>query len=106
MRADDFAYLVLVQVLGMLGRDDNRRRPNGLAGDVFQSHLAFRIRTQARLGAGMAGFGEGTQNSVGIMNRRRHQDVGLGAGIAEHQSLVAGAFILVARGVDPLSDVG
>ncbi len=54
----------------------------------------------------MAGFGQGTQNSVGKMDRRRHQDVGLGAGIAEHQPLVAGAFVLVARGVYPLGDIG
>ena len=40
-----------------------------------------------------------------IMDGRRHQDVGLVAGVAEHDPLVAGAFVLVARGVDALGDV-
>ena len=40
------------------------------------------------------------------MDRRRHQRVGLAAGIAEHDALVAGAFVLVAGGVDADGDVG
>ena len=39
------------------------------------------------------------------MQRRRHQDRGFAAGIAEHDALVARAFILVAAGVDALGDV-
>ena len=40
------------------------------------------------------------------MDRRRHQHIRLAAGIAEHQALVAGAFILVVPTVDTHSDVG
>ena len=43
---------------------------------------------------------------VGVVDRRRHQLRRLAAGIAEHDALVAGAFVLVAGGVDALGDVG
>ena len=39
------------------------------------------------------------------MDRRRHQLRRFGAGIAEHDALVAGALVLVAGGVDALGDV-
>src|SRR5690349_20355154 len=41
-----------------------------------------------------------------ILDRRRHQLFGLAAGIAEHDALVARAFVLVAGGVDALRDIG
>ena len=43
---------------------------------------------------------------MGIEDRRRHQRRGLVAGIAEHDALIAGTFILIAGGVDALRDVG
>ena len=42
---------------------------------------------------------------MAVVQRRRHQDRGLAAGIAEHDALVARAFILVAAGIDALGDV-
>ena len=39
------------------------------------------------------------------MNGRRHQDVRLAAGVSEHQTLVAGAFVLVAVRIDALGNV-
>ncbi len=54
----------------------------------------------------MAGFGELAQHRMGEMDRRRHQGLGLGAGVAEHHTLVAGALVLVAAGVDTHGDVG
>ena len=42
---------------------------------------------------------------MGIEDRRRHQHLGLAAGVAEHHALVAGALVLVACGVHPLGDV-
>ena len=43
---------------------------------------------------------------MGVVDRRRHQRVGLAAGVAEHHALVAGALVLVAGGIDALGDVG
>jgi len=42
---------------------------------------------------------------MGEMDGRRHQIRGLAAGKAEHDALVAGAFVLVAGGIDALGDV-
>jgi len=50
--------------------------------------------------------GQGFQNLVGKINRRRHEHVGFPAGVTEHQALVAGALVLVALGIDALRDVG
>ncbi len=41
-----------------------------------------------------------------VIKRRRHQRLGLAAGVAEHDALIAGALILVAGAVDALGDVG
>ena len=54
----------------------------------------------------MTGVGERAQDRVRIGDGGRHQFVGLAAGIAEHDALVAGTLVLVARGVHPLGDVG
>ena len=45
------------------------------------------------------------QDLVAVIERRRHQLGRLVAGEAEHDALVAGALVLVARGVDALGDV-
>ncbi len=42
---------------------------------------------------------------MGIVERRRHQAVGFVAGVAEHDALVARAFVLVVLGVHALGDV-
>ena len=44
--------------------------------------------------------------SVRVVDRCRHQRLGLTAGVAEHHALVAGALVLVAGGVHALGDVG
>ena len=43
---------------------------------------------------------------MGIVERRRHQLGRFTASVAEHDALVARAFVLVAGGVDTLRDVG
>ena len=45
------------------------------------------------------------QDLVAVVERRRHQLGRLVAGEAEHDALVAGAFVLVAGGVDALRDM-
>ena len=75
---------------------------------VFVAHgdLALGVRTEHRLLAGLAGLGQQAQDLVGKQDRRRHQFVGLAAGVAEHDALVAGTFVLVAAGIHALGNVG
>jgi hypothetical protein len=42
---------------------------------------------------------------MGIVDRGGHQRAGFGAGVAEHDALVARAFVLVAGAVHALGDV-
>ena len=51
-----------------------------------------------------ASFGQAIDDAVGERDRQRHQLVGVVAGVAEHQALVAGA--VLARGIDAHRDVG
>ncbi len=90
----------------MLGGDDNRGGADRLAVDIAQGHLALGVGAEHRFGAGMPGLGQGMQDRMGVIDGGRHQLGGLGAGETEHDALVAGAFVLVARGVDALGDVG
>ncbi len=70
------------------------------------------LRIGAELGrfalAGLAGLGEIEQDLVGVIDRRRHELRRLVAGVAEHDALVARAFLLIGRllGVDAGGDVG
>ena len=45
---------------------------------------------------------------MSVINRSRHQRVSFVTGVAEHQTLVAGAFFqrIVLRGINTLRDVG
>jgi hypothetical protein len=60
------------------------------------------LRLACRNGA----LGQQLRGSCGIVDRRRHQVRRLVAGIAEHDALVARAFVLVAGRVNALRDVG
>ena len=92
----------------MLDREHDRGGADRLAVDIFQRHLAFGIRLQSgRLGvAGAAKLGDAPQNQMRVEDRRRHQRLGFGAGIAEHDALIARPFILVAGGIDANGDIG
>src|SRR5882672_2255609 len=54
----------------------------------------------------MPGLRERAQDVVGVVDGSRHETFGLATGIAEHDALIAGAFVLVALGVHALGDVG
>src|SRR5580700_9050395 len=54
----------------------------------------------------MARFGQGAQYLMSVVDRRRHQGRRVVARKAEHHPLVAGALVLVARGIDTLRDIG
>ena len=72
---------------------------------VAHGHLAFRIRPKLWLAAGFARVRHQAENFVRIENRRRHQFRRLAAGIAEHDALIARAFILVAARIHALGNV-
>ncbi len=89
----------------MLGRHHDLGGLDRLAVLIADRHLALGVGPQ-RLGfPGAPRLRHHLENPVGIEDRRRHQFRGLAAGIAEHDALVAGAFILVAGGIDALGDV-
>ena len=90
----------------MLRRYHDRGRRNRLVLLVSERHLAFRIRAEQRLLAAVPRLRQRAQNVVRELDGRRHQLRGLVAGIAEHDSLVARALVLVGAGIDPASDVG
>ena len=54
----------------------------------------------------MPRLGQRRQDRVGVVERRRHERIGLAAGVAEHDALVARALVLVAGLVHAERDVG
>ena len=89
----------------MLGRDHDRGGAHRLAVDVAQRDLALGVGAEMRRLAGMTGARHVPQDVVGELDRRRHQRRGLGAGEPEHDALIAGALVLVARRIHALGDV-
>ena len=73
---------------------------------VVHRDLAFRIGPELGFLARFARSGEQLQNFMAVIERCRHQDRRFAAGITEHDALVARAFVLVARRIDALRDVG
>ena len=98
----------LIELLLVLGGDHHAGGRHRLAVDVAQRHLALGVRQQpgGALVAGLAQLADAAENQVRVVDRRRHQRLGLAAGVAEHDALVARALVLVALGVDALGDVG
>ena len=104
--AHDGAHVVLGEFGGVLGRDDDGGGPHRHAVLVAERDLALGVGAEAGRRAGVPGAGERGQDGVGIVERRRHEGIGLAAGIAEHDALVAGALVLVAGPVHTARDVG
>ncbi len=98
----------------MLSGDHDLRATNGLAVDVFNCDLTLGVRLQIIKLAGAALFGQHFKDLVCEIDRRRHERVllvnfALGAGEAEHHSLIARALFLAALfllGVHAHGDVG
>ncbi len=92
----------------MLGGDDDAGGLDRLAVDIAKGDLALGVGQKPGGGAVAlaAQLAHPPQDQVGIIERRRHQPVGLAAGIAEHDALIARPLVLVAGGVDALGDVG
>ena len=97
--------LALVVARLVLGRDDDRGRLGRLAVLEAQRDLALGVGLEERRRAGVAVRRHLGQDLVAVVERRRHQVGRLVAGEAEHDALVAGAFVLVLAGIDALRDV-
>ena len=98
-------------VLGVLGGDDDILHLDRLVVLVADRNLGFGIRTQPADDAGLADLGQFPAEPVGIHDRRRHHLRRFIAGVAKHQSLVAGAllggFLALRRArIHALRDVG
>ena len=106
IRFHDGADVVRGQVLvEVLGRQHDLSHLDRAAVFVTHRDLALGIRTERSRLAGTPGFRQSLQDAVGIEDRRGHELRRLGAGIAEHDTLVAGALVLVAGGIDADGDV-
>ena len=74
---------------------------------VFVQHRDLRLGIGFKaVFADVASRGQAVENIVRPLQRRRGQFGGLAGGVAEHDALVAGAFVLVATGIDAHGDVG
>ena len=97
--------LTLIIALGVLGRNDDGSAGDRRAAFVAERHLTLGIRLQEGRGLRMAIGRHRFQDLVAVIEGRGHQVGRVIGGIAEHDTLVARAFILVATGVDALRDM-
>src|SRR4029078_11099211 len=106
--AHDLLHPLLAHIFAVLGRYHDRVGAHRLAVLISERDLAFGVRARRGLPAGVPRLGHLMQDAVGVINRRRHQGLGLAAGIAEHDALVAGALFLLflGIGIDAHGDVG
>ena len=103
---DDLAHMAgFERGIEMLGRDHDLRRFDRPAAFVAERHLGLRVGAELRLLAGVACVRHQLEDLVRIVERRRHQALGLVDRIAEHDALVARALVLVVLGVHALGDV-
>ena len=104
---DQLAHVVRSETLiEMLLRHDDLGRRDRLAVLVLDGDLALGIGSQCFFLAGPARIGKRLQDAMGIIDGRRHLLGRLIAGIAEHDALIAGTFILLLRPIDALRDIG
>ena len=78
----------LVGNIVVLGRNQHLFHRDRLAVDVADGHLALAVGANPIQGPVLPDVGQALDEAVGDGDRQRHQDVGLGAGVAEHHSLV------------------
>ena len=103
---DHRAQVFLGHFRVMLGRQHDGFDGDRLAGFVVaEGDLALRIRTQPRQHAVLAQFRLTLHQTVSVVDRRRHEGVGLVGGVTEHQALVARALIFRLGAIDALGDI-
>ena len=104
-----------VDIVGVLGRDHDRVDAHGpVVRVVLDGDLGLTVGAQVGQRAVVADRREPLGQALGHGDRQRHQHVGVVAGVAEHQALVAGALLVhrvdragarLVTGVDALGDV-
>ncbi len=82
----------------MLRGDDHRLHRHRLAVGIAHRHLALAVRTEIVQLAAPAHLGEPLHEPVRQHDGQGHQLRGLGARVAEHEALVAGAEVVHAHG--------
>ena len=92
--------------IGVLVRHHDLGGLDGFAVLVTYRHLALRIRAKPLFFTGPPCFRKAVKNTVGVINRGRHQLRRFSAGVTEHDALIAGTLVLVVDGVDPDRDIG
>ena len=92
----------------MLGREDDLRHADRLAGFVTDRDLALGVRTELGRIAFLAltRSSQHRQNLVAVVDRGRHQFGRLAAGIAEHDALVARALVFRLGRINALRNIG
>ncbi len=100
-----FAQVALLDLGVVLGGQHDGVDAGDLAVLVAAGDLALGVRAQPWQQAVLACFGLAFDQGVGEADRRRHQHVGLVAGVAEHQALVTGTLVFRLGAVDALGDV-
>ena len=110
-RLNDGAHLVRRQIFNdMLVRNYDLGDANRFAIFVLNGHLALAVwpKLGGFTGLGLAGVRQILQNFVRVVDRGRHEFGRVGAGVSEHDALVARTLFLVRGllGIDALSNVG
>ena len=90
----------------MLGRHHDGGAGDRLAAFIPQCDLALGVGLQKGRGLRMAVGRHRFQNLVAVIQGGGHQVGRIIGGVAEHDALIARAFILVAAGVNALRDMG
>ncbi len=91
--------------VGVLVADDDLRDLDRLAVLVADRELALGVGAKRRFRTGLPRLGEAAEDRMGVLDRRRHELGRLHRGVAEHDALVARAFVLRLGRVHALRDV-
>ena len=104
----DLLHPLLAHIFAVLGRDHDGVGAHGPAVLVDERHLALGVGAELGRAAAMPGLGHLMQDAVRVEDRRGHERLGLAAGEAEHDALIAGALVLLLLGIgiDAGGDVG
>ena len=92
---DRFRERLVGDVGRVLRRDDDGIDADRPAVAILDRHLRLGIRTEKRHAARLADLRQTLDQAMRHRDRERHELVGLVAGVAEHQALVARALLLV-----------
>src|SRR6185312_5985219 len=106
---DGFAQRLVLHVLAVLRRHDDGVDADGTIVLVAHRDLCLAVGAGPRQRALLARGRQALGQAVRVGDRRRHQLLGVVAGVAEHHALVASALLVLgvdALAVDALGDVG